>query len=136
MEQEIRLLCSGYGAETGSDLLAVKLFENTETGEVHTEVTGGIRQGDSPSFSLLHGGFLYTVAELVGEKHAYIYQYRLSKMGFLSRPAKRFSFRVESCAICMPGKRHCMRAAMEPGISLQWIMISKKSVGIAVRVLA
>ena len=78
MEQEIRLLCSGYGAETGSDLLAVKLFENTETGEVHTEVTGGIRQGDSPSFSLLHGGFLYTVAELVGEKHAYIYQYRLS----------------------------------------------------------
>ena len=38
MEQEIRLLCSGYGAETGSDLLAVKLFENTETGEVHTEV--------------------------------------------------------------------------------------------------
>ena len=34
MEQEIRLLCSGYGAETGSDLLAVKLFENTETGEV------------------------------------------------------------------------------------------------------
>ena len=58
------------------------------------------------------------------------------KMGFLSRPAKRFSFRVESCAICMPGKRHCMRAAMEPGISLQWIMISKKSVGIAVQVLA
>lgn len=32
MEQEIRLLCSGYIAETGSDLLAVKLFENTETG--------------------------------------------------------------------------------------------------------
>ena len=30
MEQEIRLLCSGYGAETGSDLLAVKLFENTD----------------------------------------------------------------------------------------------------------
>ena len=111
MEQEIRLLCSGYGAETGSDLLAVKLFENTETGEVYTEVTGGIRQGDSPSFSLL-------------------------QMGFLSRPAKRFSFRVESCAICMPGKRHCMRAAMEPGISLQWIMISRKFVGIAVRVLA
>jgi len=81
MEQEIRLLCSGYGAETGSDLLAVKLFENTETGEVHTEVTGGIRQGDSPSFSLMHGGFLYTVAELVGEKHAYIYQYRLSEDG-------------------------------------------------------
>ena len=81
MEQEIRLLCSGYGAETGSDLLAVKLFENTETGEVHTEVIGGIRQGDSPSFSLLHGGFLYTVAELVGEKHAYIYQYRLSEDG-------------------------------------------------------
>lgn len=81
MEQEIRLLCSGYGAETGSDLLAVKLFENTETGEVHTEITGGIRQGDSPSFSLLHGGFLYTVAELVGEKHAYIYQYRLSEDG-------------------------------------------------------
>ena len=81
MEQEIRLLCSGYGAETGSDLLAVKLFENMETGEVHTEVTGGIRQGDSPSFSLLHGGFLYTVAELVGEKHAYIYQYRLSEDG-------------------------------------------------------
>ena len=81
MEQEIRLLCSGYGAETGSDLLAVKLFENTETGEVHTERTGGIRQGDSPSFSLLHGGFLYTVAELVGEKPAYIYQYRLSEDG-------------------------------------------------------
>ena len=58
------------------------------------------------------------------------------KMGFLSRPAKRFSFRVESCGICMPGKRHCMRAAMEPGISLQWIMISKKSAGIAVQVLA
>ena len=81
MEQKIMLLCSGYGAETGSDLLAVKLFENTETGEVHTEITGGIRQGDSPSFSLLHGGFLYTVAELVGEKHAYIYQYRLSEDG-------------------------------------------------------
>ena len=48
MEQKIMLLCSGYGAETGSDLLAVKLFENTETGEVHTEVTGGIRQGESP----------------------------------------------------------------------------------------
>ena len=30
MEQEIRLLCSGYGAEKGSDLLAVKLFENTD----------------------------------------------------------------------------------------------------------
>ena len=29
MEQEIRLLCSGYGAETGSDLLALKLFENS-----------------------------------------------------------------------------------------------------------
>ncbi len=126
MEQKkIMLLCSGYGAETGSDLLAVKLFENTETGEVHTEITGGIRQGDSPSFSLLHGGFLYTVAELVGEKHAYIYQYRLSEDGIPVPTGKRFSFRVENCAICMPGKRHCMRAAMEPGISLQWIMISK-----------
>lgn len=48
---------------------------------MHTEITGGIRQGDSPSFSLLYGGFLYTVAELVGEKHAYIYQYRLSEDG-------------------------------------------------------
>ena len=86
MEQKIMLLCSGYGAETGSDLLT----------------------------------FISTA---------------FRKMGFLSRPAKRFSFRVENCAICMPGKRHCMRAAMEPGISLQWIMISKKSVGIAVRVL-
>ena len=73
MEQEIRLLCSGYGAETGSDLLAVKLFENTETGEVHTAITGGIRQGDRPYFRLLHGGFLYTGAELVGETHASIY---------------------------------------------------------------
>ena len=108
MEQKIMLLCSGYGAETGSDLLAVKLFENTETGEVHTEITGTLT-------------FISTA---------------FRKMGFLSRPAKRFSFRVENCAICMPGKRHCMRAAMEPGISLQWIMISKKSVGIAVRVLA
>mgnify|MGYP000629996683 CR=1 FL=1 len=91
MEQEIRLLCSGCGAETGSDLLAVKLFENTETGEVHTEVTGGIRQGDSPSFSLLHGGFLYTVAELVGEKHAYIYQYRLSEDGIPVPTGKKIS---------------------------------------------
>ena len=124
MEQEIRLLCSGYGAETGSDLLAVKLFENTETGEVHTEVTGGIRQGDSPLRSWSEKNTLTFISTA------------FRKMGFLSRPAKRFSFRVESCAICMPGKRHCMRAAMEPGISLQWIMISKKSVGIAVRVLA
>ena len=128
MEQEIRLLCSGYGAETGSDLLAVKLFENTETGEVHTEITGGIRQGDSPSCIQLRNW---------SEKNTLTFiSTAFRKMGFLSRPAKRFSFRVENCAICMPGKRHCMRAAMEPGISLQWIMISKKSVGIAVRVLA
>ena len=68
MEQEIRLLCSGYSAETGSDLLAVKLFENTETGEVHTEITGGIRQGDSPSFSLLYGGFLRSEEHTSWEK--------------------------------------------------------------------
>ena len=128
MEQKIMLLCSGYGAETGSDLLAVKLFENTETGEVHTEITGGIRQGDSPSCIQLRNW---------SEKNTLTFiSTAFRKMGFLSRPAKRFSFRVENCAICMPGKRHCMRAAMEPGISLQWIMISKKSVGIAVRVLA
>ena len=137
MEQEIRLLCSGYGAETGSDLLAVKLFENTETGEVHTEVTGGIRQGDSPSFSLMHGGFLYTVAELVGEKHAYIYQYRLSEDGIPVPTGKKdFPSGWRAVPSVCREKRHCMRAAMEPGISLQWIMISRKSVGIAVRVLA
>lgn len=136
MEQEIRLLCSGYGAETGSDLLAVKLFENTETGEVHTEITGGIRQGDSPSFSLLHGGFLYTVAELVGEKHAYIYQYRLSEDGIPVPTGKKIFLPGGELCHLYAGKRHCMRAAMEPGISLQWIMISRKSVGIAVRVLA
>ena len=98
MEQEIRLLCSGYGAETGSDLLAVKLFENTETGEVHTEVTGGIRQGDSPSFSLMHGGFLYTVAELVGENTLTFISTAFRKMGFLSRPAKK---------IFLPGGELC-----------------------------
>ena len=107
MEQEIRLLCSGYGAETGSDLLAVKLFENTETGEVHTEVTGGIRQGDSPSFSLLHGGFLYTVAELVGEKHAYIYQYSLSEDGIPVPTGKK---------IFLPGGELCHLYAGEKAL--------------------
>ncbi len=33
MEQEIRLLCSGYGAETGSDLLAVKLLKIRKPGK-------------------------------------------------------------------------------------------------------
>ena len=107
MEQKIMLLCSGYGAETGSDLLAVKLFENTETGEVHTEITGGIRQGDSPSFSLLHGGFLYTVAELVGEKHAYIYQYSLSKDGIPAQTGKK---------IFLPGGELCHLYAGEKAL--------------------
>lgn len=136
MEQEIRLLCSGYGAETGSDLLAVKLFENTETGEVHTEVTGGTgRETVRPLVCCMEASCIQL--RNWSEKNTLTFiSTAFRKMGFLSRPAKRFSFRVESCAICMPGKRHCMRAAMEPGISLQWIMISKKSVGIAVRVLA
>ena len=107
MEHEIRLLCSGYGAETGSDLLAVKLFENMETGEVRTEITGGIRQGDSPSFSLLHGGFLYTVAELVGEKHAYIYQYSLSKAGIPAPTGKK---------IFLPGGELCHLYAGEKAL--------------------
>lgn len=103
----MRLLCSGYGAETGSDLLAVKLFENMETGEVRTEVTGGIRQGDSPSFSLLHGGFLYTVAELVGEKHAYIYQYSLSEAGIPVPTGKK---------IFLPGGELCHLYAGEKAL--------------------
>lgn len=35
MEQEIRLLCSGYGAETGSDLLAVKLLKYGNRGSAY-----------------------------------------------------------------------------------------------------
>ena len=119
MEQKIMLLCSGYGAETGSDLLAVKLFENTETGEVHTEITGGIRQGDSPSFSLCMEASCIQLRNWSEKNMLTFISTAFRKMVFLPRPGKRFSFRVESCAICMPGKRHCMRAAMEPGIFLQ-----------------
>lgn len=92
---------------------------------MHTEITGGIRQGDNPSFSLLYGGFLYTVAELVGEKHAYIYQYRLSEDGIPVPTGKKIFLPGGELCHLYAGKRHCMRAAMEPGISLQWIMISK-----------
>ena len=52
MEQKIMLLCSGYGAETGSDLLAVKLFENTDikvgllTGTLRESEKKQIRKSD------------------------------------------------------------------------------------------
>ena len=103
MEQKIMLLCSGYGAETGSDLLAVKLLK-IETREVHTEITGGIRQETVRPLACCMEASCIQLRNWSEKKHAYIYQYRLSEDGIPVPTGKRFSFRVENCAICMPGK--------------------------------
>lgn len=103
---------------------------------MHTEVTGGIRQGDSPSFSLLHGGFLYTVAELVGEKHAYIYQYRLSEDGIPVPTGKKIFLPGGELCHLYAGKKALYASCYGTGDFFAVDYDLEKSVGIAVRVLA
>lgn len=60
--KEIGLFCSGYSAPEGNDILSVRV---SEKGEIKT--VAGIRQGNNPSFCLMHGNRLYSVSELEGE---------------------------------------------------------------------
>ena len=60
--EKSRLFCSGYSAPEGNDILEVLVNEEGET-----KITGGIRQGDNPSFCLIHEERLYSVAELQGK---------------------------------------------------------------------
>lgn len=85
------LICSGYGAETGNDILTVRLSP-----EGKAEVTGGIRQGDGPSWILEKGEFLYAVSEQSGR--AAIDRFRIREDGSLSEEQGR---------IALPGGELC-----------------------------
>lgn len=73
------LICSGYSAPEGNDILAVRVNEKGET-----EISGGIRQGDNPSFCLIHGDSLYSVSEREGE--AFIYTRAIGRTGMRESP--------------------------------------------------
>ena len=59
--KEITLLCSGYGNEKEEDILTVRLDPKGKA-----QVTGGVRQQDSPSWICAKDGVLYAVSEQVG----------------------------------------------------------------------
>ena len=57
----ITLICSGYGNEKEEDILTVRLDPKGKA-----QVTGGVRQQDSPSWICAKDGVLYAVSEQVG----------------------------------------------------------------------
>ena len=75
MKREHFVICSGYGAESGNDILTVRLTcaENgQETGgkagkdavsdNVRIEVLSGLRQGNCPSFGLVRENSFYAIS--------------------------------------------------------------------------
>lgn len=118
MGQEHIVLCSGYGAESGNDILAVRLT-CTENGraaggksgkcaalhDVKIEIASGLRQGNCPSFGLVCGDVFYAVEELAGE--AYIRKYELCAEGSLSDTGRR---------LCIPGGELCHLHAGEKAL--------------------
>lgn len=100
MGQEHTLICSGYGAETGNDILTVRLTcagngqgigrktgESAGLDDVKIEILSGLRQGNCPSFGLVCGNAFYAAEELSGE--GYIRKYKLCSDGSLADTGKR-----------------------------------------------
>lgn len=100
MGQEHIVICSGYGAETGNDILTVRLTcagNGQETGQkngksagsddVKIEILTGLRQGNCPSFGLVRGNAFYAAEELSGE--GYIRKYEICPDGSLADTGKR-----------------------------------------------
>lgn len=100
MKREHFVICSGYGAESGNDILTVRLTcaENgQETGgkagkdavsdNVRIEVLSGLRQGNCPSFGLVRENSFYAAEELSGE--GYIRKYEICPDGSLADTGKR-----------------------------------------------
>ena len=112
----ITLICSGYGNEKEEDILTVRLDPKGKA-----QMTGGVRQQDSPSWICAKDGVLYAVSEQVGR--AFIGRRSIREDGSLTEEEGRIE--LPGGNLGQSGSRHGKQGGLQPAASLRRIQGGK-----------